>query len=126
MIRGVHFLLYSRDPVADQEALESILEPTAVPAGPERVIMSLPPAEIATHEGDGDFAQAHADRLIMGSVFYLMCDDIGATVGHLEGRGLSCTGVEATEFGMKSTIVLPSGGEIGLYQPSHPTALGAV
>jgi hypothetical protein len=38
MIRGVHFLLYSRDPVADQEALERILEPTAVPAGPERVI----------------------------------------------------------------------------------------
>ena len=26
--------------------------------------------------------------------------------------------------GLRTTILLPSGGALGLYQPSHPTAIG--
>ena len=52
-----------------------------------------------------------------------MCDDLPATVETLNAHGIRCTETEATEFGLKTTILLPSGAELGLYQPSHETAL---
>ncbi|MFW6201622.1 MAG: VOC family protein [Gemmatimonadota bacterium] len=123
MITGAHFLLYSSDPAADQAALERILGTRSVPAQPGRIILALPPAEIATHTGSGDFTQRHADRDLLGLVLYLMCDDLPSVVRELEQLGIPCTGIEEAEFGLKTTVRLPGGGEIGLYQPSHETAL---
>ncbi|MFW6079175.1 MAG: VOC family protein [Gemmatimonadota bacterium] len=123
MINGAHLLLYSSDPDADQAALERILRSRSVPAEPGRVIFALPPAEIATHPGSGDFTQRHAGHDLLGVVLYLMCDDLASTVEELEESGIDCTETEEAEFGLKTTIVLPGGGEIGLYQPSHETAL---
>ncbi len=124
MIAGAHLLLYSTDPAADQAVLERILGTGSVPAGPGRIILALPPAEIATHPGSGGFTQRHADHDLLGLVLYLMCDDLPSTVEALRESGVRCTEIEETEFGSKTTVVLPSGGEIGLYQPSHETALG--
>jgi hypothetical protein len=42
----------------------------------------------------------------------------------LEARQVACSAVMKAEWGIATTIRLPSGGEIGLYQPTHPTALG--
>jgi hypothetical protein len=42
----------------------------------------------------------------------------------LKAKGVSCSTVEEEDWGIKTTIQLPSGSEIGLYQPTHPTALG--
>ena len=53
-----------------------------------------------------------------------MCDDLEATLGELQSKDLRHTEITNAEFGIKTTIVLPSGGEIGLYQPSHETAIG--
>ena len=39
-------------------------------------------------------------------------------------KGQSHGGRKLLGSGIKTTIKLPSGGEIGLYQPTHPTALG--
>ena len=55
MINGVHLLLYSNDPVADQAALNDVLASVSVPAGDERLIFGLPPSEIATHGGGHRF-----------------------------------------------------------------------
>jgi hypothetical protein len=93
-----------------------------VPAEPGRIIMALPPSEIATHDGPEAFAQSHAGYRLRGLVLYLMCDDLRSTIDALRTAGTRCTGIEEAEFGIKTTIVLPSGGEIGLYQPSHQTA----
>jgi hypothetical protein len=41
----------------------------------------------------------------------------------LAAQGVRCTEIVEAEWGIKTTIRLPSGGEIGLYQPTHPTAL---
>ena len=124
MVTGLHVLLYSTDPDADQEVLQRILRSRSVPAEPGRIIMALPPAEVATHQGEGNFSQVHADRNLLGAVLYLMCDDLDAVIGALRKDGIACSTPDDTEFGPKATIVLPSGGEIGLYQPSHATALG--
>jgi hypothetical protein len=52
-----------------------------------------------------------------------MCDDLRSTVAALQAKHVRCTEIEETEFGYKTTITLPSGGEIGLYEPAHQTAL---
>lgn len=41
----------------------------------------------------------------------------------LKAKGVSCSPVEREGWGLKTTIHLPSGSEIGLYQAAHPTAL---
>ena len=52
-----------------------------------------------------------------------MCDDINATVEDLEAKGVEFTSpVTDQGFGLLATLRVPGGGEIGLYQPKHPTA----
>jgi hypothetical protein len=58
----------------------------------------------------------------MGAVLYLMCDDLAAEVKTLAAKNVMCTEIEEAPWGMKTTIKLPSGGELGLYQPKHEIA----
>jgi hypothetical protein len=52
-----------------------------------------------------------------------MCDDIDRTVADLTAKGAEFTGpISTARFGRLSRMRIPGGGEIGLYQPSHPTA----
>src|SRR5262249_8820252 len=113
MINGAHLLLYSTAPAADQEVLCAVLESGSVPAEEGRLILALPPAEIATHDGAGTFCQSPAGRDLSGIILYLMCDDLHSTVEALKARQVPCSAIEDTEFGLKTTITLPSGGEIG-------------
>jgi hypothetical protein len=52
-----------------------------------------------------------------------MCDDVRAEVRALAARGVTCTDLREADWGIATTIPLPSGGAIGLYQPTHPTAI---
>ncbi len=52
-----------------------------------------------------------------------MCDDLDATIADLEAKGVKTKGVTEQRWGRLTHIVLPGGGELGLYQPTHPTAL---
>ena len=70
------------------------------------------------------FTQAHAGHNLLGAVLYLMCDDLAGFMKLLEARNVRCSPATEAPWGIKTTIGLPSGGEIGLYQPTHPTALG--
>lgn len=124
MITGAHFLLYSKAPEADRVFFRDVLEFSAVDAGGGWLIFALPPAELAIHPGSGDFVQLHADRHLLGTVLYLICDDLRSSMRSLEAKGVSCGEVIEADWGSSTTIRLPSGGDIGLYQPTHPTALG--
>ncbi|HEX8694707.1 MAG TPA: VOC family protein [Longimicrobium sp.] len=124
MITGAHFILYSTDADADRAFFRDVLGFRAVDAGGGWLIFALPPAEMGVHPSEGGFAQRHAEHALAGTVLYLMCDDLRSTMESLAARGVRCTEVEEAEWGVKTTVRLPSGGEIGLYQPAHPTALG--
>ena len=52
-----------------------------------------------------------------------MCDDLDGVIKMLKSKNASCTEIETAEWGIKTTVKLPSGGEIGLYQPTHITAI---
>lgn len=123
MITGAHFLFYSQDPEADRLFFRDVLGFRAVDAGSGWLIFALPPAEMGVHPTNGDFVQRHAEHALCGSVLYLMCDELRSTIKTLEAKNVGCTDIEEAEWGLSTTIKLPSGGEIGLYQPAHPTAL---
>jgi hypothetical protein len=123
VITGAHFLLYSVDAAADRVFLRDVLGFRAVDAGEGWLILALPPAEIAVHPGDGKFTQTHANHQMLGAALYLMCDDLQATIGSLAAKGVACSEVDTAPWGRKTTIPMPSGGEIGLYEPRHATAI---
>jgi hypothetical protein len=124
MIIGAHFLFYSTDPDADRAFYRDVLELPAIDIGHGWLIFALPPAEAAVHPAEANNLQMHGERPLAGAVLYLMCDDLVAEVASLAAKNVSCTPVSEAPWGKKTTIPLPSGAEIGLYQPSHPTALG--
>lgn len=124
MITGAHCLLYSKDPEADRVFFRDVLGFRAVDAGGGWLIFALPPAEMGIHPSSGDFVQGHAGQDLSGCVLYLMCDDLRPLVDELGAKHVTCTEIQEAEWGLATAIRLPSGGAIGLYQPTHPTALG--
>ncbi len=123
MIIGAHFLLYSRDPEADRVFFRDILEFPSIDVGGGWLIFGMSPAEAAIHPLDGEFSQQHAGHDLLGAVLYLMCDDLDGFIASLKAKNVHCTEVQTANWGITTTIPLPSGGKIGLYQPAHPTAL---
>jgi hypothetical protein len=123
MINGVHVLLYSDNPEADRAFFRDVLEFRSVDVGRGWLIFALPPAEAAVHPLSGNSGQVHAGHHLLGAVVYLMCDDLRALVKSLDAKNVTCTAMTEEPWGIKTTIRLPSGGELGLYQPSHMTAL---
>jgi hypothetical protein len=123
MITGAHFLLYSKDPEADRAFVRDVLGFGSVDVGGGWLIFALPPAELAVHPDQSNFVHPHAERPLMGAVLYLMCDDLAAAIKSLEAKKVHCSPVAEAEWGIKTTIPLPSGGELGLYQPKHETAI---
>ena len=123
MINGVHLLLYSRDPEADRAFFRDVLGFESVDAGEGWLIFALPPAEAGIHPGDGKFVERHADHELSGSTIYLMCEDLDGTVAILRGKGAETTDLVQAGWGATTTVRLPGGGGLGLYQPRHPTAL---
>ena len=122
MIIGAHVLLYSKNAEADRAFFRDVLGFPYVDVGGGWLIFRLPPAETAVHPLEGEFVQRHACHELMGSVLYLMCDDLDGYIATLREKNVSCSEVEREQWGIRTTIPLPSGGEIGLYQPTHKTA----
>jgi catechol 2,3-dioxygenase-like lactoylglutathione lyase family enzyme len=114
MISGAHFVLYSKDADADRAFFRDVLGFRAVDAGHGWLIFALPPAEAAFHPAEANGA----------AELYLMCDDVNAEIEALRGRGVACSKVERQRWGATTHISLPGGGKLGLYQPTHPTAIG--
>jgi hypothetical protein len=112
MITGSHVIVYSRDADADRAFFADVLDYPHVDAGGGWLIFKLPPGEVAVHPTDGQ--QSHE--------LYLMCDDINATVEQLAAKGVTCSEVDDQGWGLLTSIRLPSGGELGLYEPRHARA----
>jgi predicted enzyme related to lactoylglutathione lyase len=112
MIFGAHLVLYSTDAEADRAFLADVLGFDSVDAGGAWLIFGLPPAEAAVHPAEAPAAE-----------LYLMCDDLEAEMRALAERGVVCAPVEEARWGSITKIALPSGAEVGLYQPKHQTAI---
>jgi catechol 2,3-dioxygenase-like lactoylglutathione lyase family enzyme len=111
MISGAHVIVYSRDADADRAFFRDVLEYPHVDAGGGWLIFKLPPGEVAVHPAESQSAE-----------LYLMCDDVNATVEQLAAKGVTCGPVSDEGWGLLTSIRLPGGGELGLYEPRHPRA----
>jgi predicted enzyme related to lactoylglutathione lyase len=112
VITGAHSIIHTPDPDGVRAFFRDVLELPSVDAGHGWLIFALPPAEVAAHPTDG--ASRHE--------LYLMCDDIDATVAELRRKGVEFSRpIDEERWGRVTAIGLPGGGEIGLYEPRHPT-----
>jgi hypothetical protein len=120
-IFGAHFLIYSTNADADRASLKNILELSSVDAGRGWMIFALPPSEIAVHPGDAT-VPPNSEDAVTGAAVYLMCDNLESTMKSLRDKKVSFTPVIEPPWGIVTTFALPSGANVGLYQPKHPTA----
>jgi catechol 2,3-dioxygenase-like lactoylglutathione lyase family enzyme len=113
VIEGAHLILYSRDAEVDRAFLRDTLGFAGVDAGEGWLIFALPPAEVAVHPTDGETRHQ----------LYLTCDDIEGTLADLSDRGVEIVHPVADRgWGLLAAIRMPSGAELGLYEPRLPTA----
>ncbi|MBH1938865.1 VOC family protein [Streptomyces sp. AV19] len=113
MINGAHVVVFSRDAEADRAFFRDVLGYPHVDAGGGWLIFRLPPAEVAVHPSDEPGAHE----------LFLMCDDIASTVAELESRGVEFSRPVTEEgWGLLTTLRLPGGGELRLYEPRHEVA----
>jgi hypothetical protein len=52
-----------------------------------------------------------------------MCDDIRATVEELKMEGIELDDIAEERWGLTTSLKLPGGGQLGLYEPRHPSPL---
>jgi predicted enzyme related to lactoylglutathione lyase len=123
VLRGAHFLIYSQDPAADRAFFRDVLGLAFVDVGEEWLIFRLPSAEVALHPSGPVPAIHHGGHAMSTAVLYWMCDDLDESMRALAERGVALSEVTEEPWGRKTTMRLPSGGELGLYQPAHATAL---
>jgi hypothetical protein len=85
----------------------------SVDAGHGWLIFALPPGEVAFHPSGKNGPHE----------LYFLCEDLKSEMATLANKGVTCSAVHEERWGSITKIGFPGGGEIGLYQPKHPTAL---
>jgi Glyoxalase/Bleomycin resistance protein/Dioxygenase superfamily len=114
---GAHVLLYT--PQADE--VRAILRDVFgwdyvedANSGPGWLIFKLPPAELGVHPTESSTSHE----------ICLMCDNIQSTMSELRRKGVEFHGEPTTEsFGVVTTMLLPGGLQMLLYEPTHESPL---
>ncbi len=110
----MHAIIYSIAADKDRKFFKDVLGLSSVDAGDGWLIFGLPPAEIAVHpDKKGGYAE-----------LYFMSKDIKTTLAELRHRRVRVIRDVADQgWGLLAYIALPSGAELGIYEPRHPTAI---
>jgi catechol 2,3-dioxygenase-like lactoylglutathione lyase family enzyme len=114
MISGALVIVYSKNVEADRAFFREVLGFKSVDAGHGWLIFALPPAEAAFHPSNENGPHE----------LYFLCDSVKAEIAALAKKGVTCSEVHEERWGSITKMRLPGGGEIGLYEPKHPTAFG--
>jgi hypothetical protein len=109
MIVGGHSIIYSRNAEVDRAFLRDVLKLPHVDVGHGWLIFGLPPAELAVHPAEGN---DHHE-------FYFMCDDVTSFVSEMSRHNIACAAVQDQGYGLVTSVTLPGGGKLGVYQPRH-------
>jgi catechol 2,3-dioxygenase-like lactoylglutathione lyase family enzyme len=122
MIAGVHTLLYAHDAEAARAFFRDVLGLETLDGGDGWLYFTLPPGELACHPGPGLIAGREQGRTEM----FLMCTDVEATRHELEAKGVEFVApIEDEGWGLLTRFAVPGFGDLGLYQPHHPSPLPA-
>jgi predicted enzyme related to lactoylglutathione lyase len=113
LISGVHALIYTKHVEAVKSFLRDVLEWPFEDAGNDRLIFAAPPLEVGIHETDSE----------PGHELYLICDDVEAAVSRLSDRGIATTPIVDRGWGLVTSVTMPGGETIGMYEPHHASPL---
>ena len=114
MITGMHAIFYTKRASEMYAFLKDVLDLRYVDAGNGRLFFAAPPTELAVHQIDDGDPQHE---------LWLICDDIAATVAQLENKGIATTPVADRGWGLVTTLELPGGDTLGLYEQKHLSPL---
>jgi hypothetical protein len=109
MIIGAHSIIYTRDAEADREFMARVFKLPAVDVGGGWLIFGLPPSEVAFHPSKKNDHQE----------LFLLCDDIKKFVVEMKRMKVSCGRISRQPWGILTSIRLPGGGRLGVYQALH-------
>jgi catechol 2,3-dioxygenase-like lactoylglutathione lyase family enzyme len=111
MITGAHVILYTPEADALRALLRDALGWRHVDAGDGWLIFALPPAELAAHPSEGSTEHE----------LLFICDDLPTTMNELRAKGIEIRGEpEDRGWGIATTMALPGGVDVILYEPRHP------
>jgi catechol 2,3-dioxygenase-like lactoylglutathione lyase family enzyme len=118
VIAGAHTILYARDAEAARAFFRDVLGLDSVDSGGGWLIFALPPGELACHPAEGP-ERGSAE-------LFLMCRDVEATRRELEARGVEFVEpIQVARYGLMTRLEVPGFGQLGLYEPRHPSPLEA-
>jgi CYTH domain-containing protein/predicted enzyme related to lactoylglutathione lyase len=118
-ITGAHVVLYTSEPEALRAVFRDVFGWRHVDAGDGWLIFALPPAELGIHPTDAEAGGTASHHQLT-----LMCDDLASTIEELKNKGIEVRGdPQNAGFGIVTTLVLPGGVDVMLYQPRHQTAI---
>jgi hypothetical protein len=109
MINGAHLIVYSKNPAADRAFFQDVLGLGHVDAGDGWLIFGLPPSEVAVHPAKKNGVHE----------LYLMCEDVDVFVKAMKKQKLACDAVTNQGWGLLTSVTLPGGGKLGVYEPRH-------
>jgi catechol 2,3-dioxygenase-like lactoylglutathione lyase family enzyme len=113
-ITGAHVLLYTPEANALRAFFRDVLGWEHVDAGDGWLIFATPPAELGVHPSEGS---THHE-------LSLLCDDVRTTLAELREKGVEARGEpEDMGFGVGTTLVLPGGVDVLIYEAKHASPL---
>jgi hypothetical protein len=110
MISGAHVMIFSSNAGADAAFLRDVLALSHVDAGEGFLIFGLPATEMAMHEADGNPGKTELN---------FICDDIVKFVAAMQEKSIACEPPADRGWGVMSSVTLPSGVKVGVYEPRH-------
>jgi catechol 2,3-dioxygenase-like lactoylglutathione lyase family enzyme len=114
VIAGTHTIIFAEDAEIARGFFRDVLGLPSVDAGEGWLIFALPPGELAFHPNEGPGYHE----------LYLMCHDIETTVKELKEKGVEFVSPISDEgYGLTTRLRVTGAGEIGLYEPKHPSPL---
>ena len=114
MLIGAHVVVYSMNAEADRAFFKDILGLHSVDAGHGWLIFAVPAAEVAFHP----HTQNNQHQL------YFICDNLSREMAALRKKSVRFGEIAEERWGIRTTMLLPSGGVIGLYEAKHPVTFG--
>jgi hypothetical protein len=113
MISGAYVMIFSKDEAADRAFLRDVLDIPCIGDGEHWLTFRLPPTELGVHQHEqNDFHQ-----------IYFICDDLDAAMAKLAGKGVTCGEPQTQSWGRSTSVPLPGGGKLGLYEAHHARAV---
>jgi len=110
VLTGAHIVVYSKNAETDRAFFKDFLGLHSVDAGHGWLIFAVPAAEVAFHP----HTQNNQHQL------YLICDNLRREMAALRKKGVRFGEIAEERWGTRTTMLLPSGGVIGLYEAKHP------